>query len=133
MHHQRLAAKAGAVVAGMLAAAPLMALAAPLNPFTTANDLLNTKVAVSAGIASTRTLPEIVGSIINVVLGFLGILLLVYLLYAGFLWMTAGGDSKKVDEAKAMIKNAIIGLVIITAAFAISSFVLGSLITVTQS
>ncbi len=133
MNHQRLAAKAGAVVAGVLAVAPSMVLAAT-NPFDRANDLLNTKVAPAAGITNTsRTLPEIVGSIINVVLGFLGVLLLVYILYAGFLWMTAGGDSKKVDEAKAMLKNAVIGLVIITAAFAISSFVLGSLITVTQT
>ncbi len=46
--------------------------------------------------------------------------------------MTAGGDEGKVKTATAMIKNAIIGLLIIVAAFAISNFVLGSLINVAQ-
>ncbi len=56
----------------------------------------------------------------------MGILLLVYLVYAGFLWMTAT-DSKGPDKAKEMIKNAIIGLIIIVSSFAISNFVLQAL------
>lgn len=82
---------------------------------------------------SQAELPVIVGNIINVMLGFLGIVLLGYLLYAGFLWMTAGGDEENVKKAKSMIKNAIIGLVIIVAAFAISSFVLQALVTATAT
>lgn len=70
---------------------------------------------------------DIVGRLINVALGFIGVLLLVYFLYAGFLWMTAGGDTKKVTEAKDMIKNAVAGLVIIALSFALSSFVLSTL------
>lgn len=81
---------------------------------------------------SQAELPVIVGNIINVLLGFLGIVLLGYLLYAGFLWMTAGGEKENVEKSKAMIKNAIIGLVIIVAAFAISSFVLKALVTATS-
>jgi len=84
------------------------------------------------GSAATANLPEVIGRIINVVLGFIGILLLGYILYAGFLWMTAGGDEGKVKTATTMIRNAIIGLLIIVAAFAISNFVLGSLINVAQ-
>jgi hypothetical protein len=82
---------------------------------------------------SQAGLPVIVGNIINVLLGFLGIVLLGYLLYAGFLWMTAGGEEENVTKAKSMIKNSIIGLVIIVAAFAISSFVLQALVTATAS
>jgi len=77
----------------------------------------------AAQVSTGASLPEIIGRIINVVLGFLGILLLVYILFAGFLWMTAGGNEDQVKKSKAMIKNAIIGLIIIVAAFAISSFV----------
>ncbi len=72
-------------------------------------------------------LPVIIGNLINAVLGFLGVLLLVYILYGGFLWMTAGGEEKKVTEAKNIIKNAVIGMVIITAAFAITNFVVAQL------
>ncbi len=110
-------------------AVPAMALAVPSNPFNQARDLTNT-VGQQAGISTSQTLPQMAGSIINVVLGFLGLLLLFYMLYAGFLWMTAGGDEKKVQKATSIIQQAVIGLLIIVMAFAISNFVLGSLINV---
>lgn len=72
-------------------------------------------------------LPVVVGEIINVALSVVGSLLLIYLIYAGFLWMTAEGESKRVDKARDILKQTIIGLVIIVAAFAISNFVIGSL------
>jgi hypothetical protein len=101
------------------------------NPFNNAQNLAN-DVAGNAGITSNRTLPQIIGQIINIILGFLGIVLLLIILYSGFLWMTAGGDPKKVTEAQQRIGNAVVGLIIIVAAFAISNFVLGSLVNVTQ-
>lgn len=112
-------------------ALPATVLAAE-NPFNRARTLTNS-VGDTAGISTSQTLPAMVGNIINVILGFLGILLLVYMLYAGFLWMTAGGDEKKVTKAIDIIKQAVVGLVIIVAAFAISNFVLGSLVNVSQT
>jgi len=118
-------------LAGAAAAlAPYKALAVE-NPFVTANKLTG-QVAGNAGITSTRSLPDIIGSIINVLLGFLGIVFLVLLIYAGFLWMTAQGDKSKVEKAQDMIRQAVIGLIVIIAAFAISNFVLNSLVNVTQ-
>jgi len=76
-------------------------------------------------------LPTIIGNIINIVLGFLGIVLLVYLIWGGFLWMTSGGSEEGATKAKEMIKNAIIGLIIIVASYALSTFVLSSLVTAT--
>ena len=78
-------------------------------------------------------LPTIVGRLINAALSLLGVILLAYILYGGFLWMTAGGEEKGVLAAKSYIKNAVIGLVIIVSAYAISTFVLGSLVNVTSS
>lgn len=74
-------------------------------------------------------LPTIIGRIISVLLSFSGVLLLTLLLYGGFLWMTAGGDKAKVEKATTTLKNAIIGLVIVGTAFAITDFVLTSLST----
>ena len=85
-------------------------------------------IGTGAGITGTPDLPTIIGNIINIVLGFMGIILLCLILWAGFLWMTAGGDSKKTETATALIKNAIIGLIIIVAAFAISNFVMTQII-----
>lgn len=113
-----------------LVALPSMA-AAQTNPFQQASNLAG-QVGQNAGLGQPQPLTLIIGKIINIALGFLGIVLLAYLLYAGFLWMTAGGDDKKVGTAKAMISQAIIGLIIIVAAFAISTFVLGSLVNATQ-
>lgn len=117
-------------VGAALALAPVAA-SAVTNPFEQGQKLAK-DVGTNAGIAEGKGLTEIIGSIINVVLGFLGIVFLVLLLYAGFLWMTAGGDEGKVKQARGMISQAVIGLVIIVAAFAISNFVLGSLVNVTK-
>ena len=77
--------------------------------------------------AAAAPLQQVIGGLISAALGLLGVILLAYILYGGFLWMTAGGETKKVDEARNIIKNAIIGLAIIVAAYAIASFVLTQL------
>jgi len=53
------------------------------------------------------------------------------IIYAGFLWMTAGGNPEQVDKAKQWLTNAIIGLAIILAAYAISGFVIDNLFAAT--
>lgn len=111
----------------LTATMPAMALAQ--NPFQQANTTLD-NVRGSAGITGNNNIYQIAGKIINVVLGFLGIVLLAYMLYAGFLWMTSGGETEKAEQARTMIGNAVIGLIIIVSAFAISTFVLGSLLNI---
>ena len=64
---------------------------------------------------------------INIILGFLGIVAVVIILLGGFKWMTAGGNEDKVGEARKLITAGIIGLIIILASFAIASFVLTQL------
>ncbi|MCR4278840.1 MAG: pilin [bacterium] len=80
-------------------------------------------IASSAGVQQTD-LVTLIGRIINIFLGFLGVIFLGLMLYAGFTWMTAGGDPAKVDSAKNTIRNAIIGLLIITSAWAITAFII---------
>ncbi|MFA6429252.1 MAG: pilin [Patescibacteria group bacterium] len=82
-------------------------------------------VATEAGLGGETDLPTIIGRVIYVALGFVGVLLLLILLYAGYLWMTAGGDATKVEKAQAWIRNGIIGLVLIASSFAITSYILG--------
>jgi hypothetical protein len=128
---QRLLARAGGVALGL--AAPLITFAQSReNPFNRSANLLN-NTRTASGVTGGSDLPTIIGSLINVVLGFLGIVLLFYVLRAGFLWMTAGGDEKQVKTAKDMIRDAVIGLVVIIAGFAISNFVLQQLVTVTST
>jgi Type IV secretion system pilin len=66
----------------------------------------------------------IIANIIRIALGLIGIVLVVLLIYAGFLWMTAGGNEEQIAKAKKTITNAVIGLIIILAAYAIVVFVM---------
>lgn len=85
-------------------------------------DPINNTVALSA------TDPRIIiGRLIQIILAFLGVITLVLIMYAGFLWMTSGGDEDKVSKAKAMIKNAVIGLVIILSSWGIATFIISRL------
>lgn len=63
-----------------------------------------------------------VANIINVILGFLGLLAVVMIIMAGFKWMMAGGNEETVKDARNNIKNAVIGLAIIFASFIIVNF-----------
>lgn len=76
------------------------------------------------GTGTPQKLPELIGGLINVFLSVLGIIFVVLVVYAGYLWMTAGGEATKVDKAKKLLGQAVIGLVIIVAAYAITAFVI---------
>lgn len=70
---------------------------------------------------------ELAKKIINFISGFLGIIAVVLVLIAGFQWMTAGGDDKKVEESKKLLFNAVIGLVLVLATWSIAYFVVDQL------
>lgn len=80
-----------------------------------------------------RDLKATIASIINLILSFLGVLAVLIILLGGFKWMTSQGSSDKVDEAKKLIGEGVVGLVIIFAAYAIASFVLNQLYDATTT
>lgn len=67
---------------------------------------------------------EIIATIINIVLSLLGIIFLALMIYGGFLWMTARGNETQVTKARDLITAAIIGLIIVLGAYAITYFVI---------
>ncbi|KKR21273.1 MAG: hypothetical protein UT48_C0010G0021 [Parcubacteria group bacterium GW2011_GWE2_39_37] len=73
----------------------------------------------------------IIALLIRVALGFLGILVLMIILLAGFKWMTAGGDEERLADARKTFFSAIVGLIMILAAFAIAEFVIQAISTAT--
>ena len=79
----------------------------------------------------TTDVREGVMSIVRLLLGFLGIIAILIILYGGFVWMTAGGNEEKVGTAKKIITAGIIGLVIIFIAYALAAFIITQLITAT--
>jgi cytochrome bd-type quinol oxidase subunit 2 len=68
-----------------------------------------------------------IATVIQTILGFTGIVFVCYTIYAGFLYLTAEGDETKTKKALGIIKTAIIGVIIIVAAYAITYFVFNSM------
>lgn len=68
-----------------------------------------------------------VARIINILLGFLGVLAVILVLWAGFKWMTAAGDEQQINDAKKIMSGGVIGLMIILVAYAITAFVINQL------
>lgn len=78
-------------------------------------------------IPQDSNLTQIIGDYIRVGIGILGVISLLMIIYSGVQWMTAAGDEKKVEGAKKILKNTVIGLVIVSSAYAITSFVFSKL------
>ena len=78
-----------------------------------------------------ETFAETLAKIIKIVLGLLGIIFLILIIYAGFVWMTSSGNEEKVGRAKGIMMAAIIGVTIIIAAYIITIFVIQNLLEAT--
>lgn len=77
---------------------------------------------------SEYSFSQFLGDAIQAFLSLLGVLFITLMMYGGFKWMKASGREEDVKIAQDTIRRAIIGLVIIVASWAITSFVLANLI-----
>lgn len=117
------------VMALALCAGPALA-ATPITPGSVDANTLGITYAGQTGLGG-GDVRDTISRIINVALGFLGIVAVVIILIGGFTWMTAGGNDEKVGEAKKWIFSGIIGLAIILSAYALASYVITNLVTAT--
>lgn len=85
------------------------------------------QVASGTGL-STVSAPIIIARIIRAVLGTLGIIFTIIVLYAGYVFMTAQGDPDKVKTGKNMLKNAVIGMILCLLSFSITTYILDRLL-----
>lgn len=77
--------------------------------------------------AAQGTLGQNITLIINYFLGILGLIAVGFLIYAGVLMVTAGGDEQQVGKARKVITYAVIGIVIILLSWTIVTFVSSAL------
>lgn len=112
---------------------PLVVLAAPAKkaPAEEPKDYGLTATQKSAdlptNVGGQTSLLGIIGLVIKLLLSMTGMFFLGLMLYAGIVWMKSMGSSEDVERAKDIIQSAIIGLIIISAAYAITSFVFTNL------
>jgi hypothetical protein len=83
---------------------------------------------VPTTVGGANDIPGIVSKVISLGLGLLAVGFFLLILYAGFIWMTAMGDKGKIDRAKDIMEAAIIGVIIVLASYAISTFVFTNIV-----
>ena len=90
-------------------------------------ELTNPVLPPSLGSGSNSQGPIIIGKLISSIGGLFFIfafcLTFLYLLTGGISWLTSGGDKAKLTEARDKITNALVGLVIVAAAYAVFALV----------
>jgi hypothetical protein len=64
----------------------------------------------------------LIANIVRYVLTFVGLIAVIFIIYAGFLWMTSNGDPAKVDRARKTLLNAASGLIVVILSFALVTF-----------
>lgn len=96
---------------------------------STVNQGLSYSTIVGWGTQDLRTTIMLV---INILIGFLGIVAVVGIVYGGFKYMTAGGNEEQAAGGRKVIAAGVIGLVIIFTAYAIASFTVSSLANATK-
>lgn len=77
---------------------------------------------------SGGSLETVVGNVIQALMGLLGVIFLGLIIYGGFKWMIARGNEKDVTEAKEIMINGTIGLVIVLSAYAITTYIISALL-----
>lgn len=106
-------------------------------PAQAANTLLNGQVgwgetgSLAYGNA-TQDIRITIAKIITVVLTFIGLIFIVLIIYAGFKYMTSGGNEEQAKKAISLLKNAILGLIIILASWAITWYITNTLYRITN-
>jgi len=105
---------------------PGQAIQAQLLNDTTALNSMTETVAKTANLGNVE-IGYLVAYIIRIVLGTLAAVFIILMIIAGFKWMTAGGNEEQTKKSQNIIKAAIIGLIIVLAAYAITYFVFTAL------
>ena len=70
---------------------------------------------------------KFISNFLGFITGLAGILFLIYMIFAGLAWVTAGGDKGRVETAKHQITNAALGLIVVIATYSIAGIVGGVL------
>src|SRR3989339_2176262 len=107
----------------VLAAGTLLAADARAgDAFTTVKTGVGT-TAQEAGL-SNQSVGLLLGKGISTLITISGIVLVVYFLWGGYLYLLSQGEQTKVSDAKKTMSHAVIGIVIVLASYAIAQFVL---------
>lgn len=95
-----------------------------------ANDLYGLNTTASQGFGELPSADPIVitGRIVNSLLGLLGVFFVILIIVGGMQWMNSQGNDEQIKKAQSLIKNALIGLIVVLAAYTIAWFIMETFI-----
>jgi hypothetical protein len=70
---------------------------------------------------------QFITTLITPIFSIFAFAVLFYFIWAGFLWMTSGGDKEKISKAKGMMTHVVIGLLVLILSFLVLQFFLRGL------
>ena len=116
---------------------PLLLIIILLIPFITFGMSPRELLTAVADEGGWKTIPEgeeagphialLVGTVIMGFLALLGIIFMVLLIYGGYNWMLARGNEEKIKKASGILRDAVLGMILILLAGAITSYILNRL------
>ncbi len=71
------------------------------------------------GVVTIQSLQGLFTNVISVIVALAGVALFIMFVVSGFSFLFSGGDPKKLEQARGTLTNAIVGLVVIVAAYLI--------------
>lgn len=87
------------------------------------NPVIDPSVGWGGGSAGAGIIAKFIAEFMSIAFILAGLALLAMILFAGFEWMTAGGDQNKLKSAQGRLTSALIGFTIVVALRAILGFI----------
>lgn len=119
------------LLASLLAASllvPQLALAADSAATSYGLESSGSAAGLTTNSAENTDITTFIGSfIIKPILGLIGLGFFILMIYGGVLWMIAGGNETIVKKAQSILTSAVIGAIIIIAAYAITNAILNAI------
>ncbi|RJO58866.1 hypothetical protein C4546_04675 [Candidatus Parcubacteria bacterium] len=82
------------------------------------------------GLAATELKPLLINAI-SFVLGLIGLISVIMVIYGGAVWLTASGNEDRLEHAKKIISGAVVGVFLVLTSWALFSTVLKGVVQVT--
>lgn len=71
----------------------------------------------------------IIFEVVRALMTFIGTILMIVIMYAGYLWWSARGNDEQVKKAKSTLLNAVIGLIILMGSYGLLIFIFRTVVT----
>lgn len=119
-----------ALFASLTILAPLPTLAAPAPAGGGIKELQDNLGDFGGGIGFQRGDTDLKGriaQIVNIALGMIGLVAVIYIIVAGYKWIIAEGNEEEIKKSKETIRSAILGLLVVFISYVVVNFVVNQL------